>query len=62
MECDIIDDHFKKTFVFYLYKGCRKTEPFIVDLSGNWLAIKSTDAKSHSTRDVQLNEMIKSIV
>tara|TARA_B110000444_G_C18828010_1_gene591461 strand:- start:1759 stop:2127 length:369 start_codon:yes stop_codon:yes gene_type:complete len=26
MDCDIIDDHFKKKFVFYLYTGCRKTE------------------------------------
>jgi len=62
MKCDIIDDHFKKAFVFYLYTGCRKTEPFIADLNGNWLTIKSTDAKSHRTRDIELNEVTKGIV
>ena len=62
MQCDIIDDHFKKAFVFYLYTGCRKTEPFIADLNGKWLTIKSTDAKSHKTRDIELNEVTKGIV
>ena len=42
--------------------GCRKTEPFIADLNGKWLTSKSTDAKSHRTRDIELNEVTKSIV
>ena len=42
--------------------GCRKPEPFNAELKANWLTIKSTDAKSYRTRDVQLNAMLKSIV
>ena len=38
----------------------RKT--VFVDLNGNWLTIKSTDAKSHRTRDIELNEVTKGIV
>ena len=49
-------------FVFYLYAGCRKAEPFISDLIGKWLTIKSTDAKSHKTRDIKLNEFTRGIV
>ena len=62
MKLDIIDVHFRRAFLFYYMTGCRKSEPFLGDLSGNWLTIKSTDAKSHRTRDIQLNGMIKSIV
>lgn len=50
-----------KAFLFYYMKGCRKSEPFLGDLSVNWLTIKSTDAKSHKTQDIQLNEMVNSI-
>ena len=56
MKLDIIDVHFRRAFLFYYMTGCRKSEPFKADLSGNWLTIKSTDAKSHRTRDIQLNE------
>ena len=38
----------------------RKT--VFVDSNCNWLTIKPTDAKSHKTQDVQLNEMLKSNV
>ena len=62
MQLDIIDVHLRETFLFYYMTGCRKSEPFNADLKGNWLTIKATDAKSHRTRDVQLNEMLKSII
>ena len=62
MQLDIIDVHFRKAFLFYYMTGCRKSEPFNAELKGNWLTIKATDAKSHRTRDVQLNEMLKSII
>ena len=41
--------------------GCRKAEPFKADLNGNWLTIKSTDAKAHRTRDLQINLVLKNI-
>ena len=62
INCDIVNAHFRKAFLFYYITGCRKSEPFKAELSGKWLTIKSTDAKSHKTRDVELNEMLKSIV
>ena len=62
MQLDIIDVHFRKAFLFYYMTGCRKAEPFKADLNGNWLTIKSTDAKSHRTREVQLDPILKSIV
>ena len=62
MFAGVLRHKFKKAFVFYLYTGCRKTEPFIADLNGKWLTIKSTDAKSHRTRDIELNEITKGIV
>ena len=49
-------------FVFYLYADCREAEPFFADLNGKWLTIKSTDAKSHKTRDIKLNEVTRGIV
>ena len=58
----ILGEKNKKASVFYLCTGCRKTEPFIADLNGKWLKIKSTDSKSHRTRDVKLNEVTKGIV
>ena len=62
MQLDVIDVHFRKAFLFYYMTGCRKAEPFKADLNGNWLTIKSSDAKSHRTREVQLNPILKGIV
>jgi integrase len=62
MQLDVIDVHFRKAFLFYYMTGCRKAEPFKADLNGNWLTIKSADAKAHRTREVQLNPILKGIV
>jgi hypothetical protein len=61
MQLDVIDVHFRKAFLFYYMTGCRKAEPFKAELSGNWLTIKSADAKAHRTRDVELNQILKGI-
>ena len=62
MQLDVIDVHFRKAFLFYYMTGCRKAEPFKAELKGNWLTIKSTDAKAHRTREIQLNPILKGIV
>jgi len=62
MNCDIIDVHFRKAFLFYYVTGCRKAEPFNATLSGNWLTIDSTTSKGHNNRDIQLTPVIKEIV
>ena len=41
---------------------CIKIEPFIEELNGKWLTIKSTDAKSHKICDIEFNDTTKGIV
>jgi integrase len=59
---DMIDEHFRKAFLFYAMTGCRLAEPFNGTLSGNWLIITPDVAKSHTTREVELNQVTKSIL
>ena len=42
--------------------GCRKSEPFESKLSGSWLTIEPNTAKGHTTRDIQLSSILKTIV
>jgi len=62
MKCDIIDVHFRKSFLFYYMTGCSKSEPFEGKLSGSWLTIEPNTAKGHTTRDIQLSSILKTIV
>jgi len=59
---DMVDEHFRKAFLFYAMTGCRLTEPFEGTLSGDWLIITPDVAKSHTTREIQLNQATKSIL
>ena len=59
---DMVDEHFRKAFLFYAMTGCRLAEPFEGTLSGDWLIITPDVAKSHTTREVQLNQATKSIL
>jgi integrase len=62
MKCDVIENHYKRAFMFYLETGCRKTEPFKATLSGRWLIIEPDIAKSHRTREVHLSPILLSIL
>jgi|TARA_B100000315_G_scaffold24166_1_gene21007 integrase/recombinase XerD len=59
---DMVDEHFRKAFLFYAMTGCRLAEPFEGVLSGDWLIITPDVAKSHTTREIQLNHATKSIL
>ena len=59
---DMIDEHFRKAFVFYTMTGCRLAEAFNGTISGNWLIITPDVAKSHTTREVELNQVTKAIL
>ena len=59
---DMIDEHFRKAFLFYAMTGCRLAEPFNGTLSVNWLIITPDVAKSHTTREVELNQVTKAIL
>ncbi len=56
---DLINEHYRKAFLFYAMTGCRLTEPFIGELVDDWLLITPDVAKSHSMREIQLNEFTK---
>jgi integrase len=59
---DMVDEHFRKAFLFYTMTGCRLREPFEGTLSGDWLVITPDVSKSHKTREIQLNQVTKSIL
>jgi len=43
-------------FLFYIATGCRLAEPFEGTLQGNWLIIEPENAKTHKTREVELDK------
>ena len=59
---DMVDEHFRKAFLFYTMTGCRLAEPFEGTLSGDWLVITPDVSKTHKTREIQLNPVTKSIL
>ena len=59
---DMVDEHFRKAFLFYAMTGLRLREPFEGTLSGDWLIVTPDIAKAHTTREVQLNNITKSIL
>ena len=59
---DMVDEHFRRAFLFYALTGCRLAEPFEGTLSGDWLVITPDVAKARTTREVQLNKITKSIL
>mgnify|MGYP003146023741 CR=1 FL=1 len=59
---DMVDEHFRKAFLFYAMTGCRLKEPFEGVVNGDWLIITPDVSKSHKTREVELNQVTKSIL
>ena len=59
---DMVDEHFRKAFLFYAMTGCRLKEPFEGVINGDWLIITPDVSKSHKTREVELNQVTKSIL
>ena len=57
MECSIIDDYYKRSFLFYMDTGCRLFEPFNGYIKGNILVIPPDKAKSHRKREVPLSQI-----
>ena len=59
---DMVDEHFRKAFLFYAMTGLRLAEAFEGTLSGDWLVVTPDVSKAHTTREVQLNNITKSIL
>ena len=62
MKTDAVEPHFKRAFLFYFMTGCRKAEPFNGTIAGEWLIIEPNKAKSHRTREIQLNSELLNIL
>jgi len=59
---DMVDEHYRKAFLFYTMTGLRLAEAFEGTLSGDWLVVTPDVSKAHTTREVQLNTITKSIL
>jgi len=55
MELDSVNEHFKRSFYFFISTGCRRAEPFKSEIIGNQLRITCDTSKSKTTRVVNLN-------
>jgi len=62
MALDSLDEHFKRSFFFYISTGCRRAEPFKGDIIGSQLRITCDTSKSKTTRYVNLNTQQKEIL
>ena len=57
-----INPYFQRAFRFHVTTGCRLAEPHINELDGNWLVVKSENAKGKSKREVELSPSNLSIL
>ena len=55
MELDWLDDHYKTAFSFYRDTGCRRNEPFLGELLGNWLLIGGDETKQRMDKELELS-------
>ena len=62
MALDSLDEHFKRSFFFYISTGCRRAEPFKGDIIGSQLRITCDTSKSKTTRYVNLNPRLMEIL
>ena len=53
---DMVDEHFRKAFLFYAMTGCRLQEPFEGEISGNWLILSAEKTKTSEQREIELNK------
>ena len=56
MELDWLSPFQKEVFNFYLTTGCRKSEPYIGRVDGNWLIVDAEQSKSKNVRQIMLND------
>ena len=55
MELDWLDQFYKDAFYFYLTTGCRKAEPFLGQIDGNWLIVDTDKSKTKCVRQICIN-------
>ena len=57
MELDWLDDQYKTAFSFYRDTGCRRSEPFLGELHGDWLLIGGDETKQRMDKELSLSHI-----
>jgi len=57
MELDWLDDQYKTAFSFYRDTGCRRSEPFLGELHGDWLLIGGDETKQRIDKELSLSHI-----
>jgi len=57
MQLDWLQDHYKTAFSFYRGTGCRRSEPFLGELHGNWLLISGDETKQRMDKELSLSHI-----
>ncbi len=57
MQLEWLNDHYKTAFCFYRDTGCRRSEPFLGELHGNWLLIGGDETKQRMDKELSLNHI-----
>ena len=57
MQLEWLNDQHKTAFCFYRDTGCRRSEPFLGELHGNWLLIAGDEAKQRMDKELSLSHI-----
>ena len=57
MQLEWLDDNYKTAFSFYRDTGCRRSEPFLGELHGNWLSIGGNETKQRMDKELALSPL-----
>ena len=57
MQLEWLDDNYKTAFSFYRDTGCRRSEPFLGELHGDWLLIGGDETKQRMDKGLSLNHI-----
>ena len=55
MQLEWLDDNYKTAFSFYRDTGCRRSEPFLGELHGDWLLIGGDETKQRMDKELSLS-------
>ena len=55
MQLEWLDDNYKTAFSFYRDTGCRRSEPFLGELHGDWLLIGGNETKQRMDKELSLS-------
>ena len=57
MQLEWLDDNYKIAFSFFRATGCRRSEPFLGELHGDWLLIGGSETKQRMDKELSLSPL-----